>query len=116
MKTEKHEKKQEASKRESKVFTNREDEREIFQNKIRVIKNYKKARTLNAGESKQRETAKVVRSKRSSYKGRRANALALGAEEGRGKLRKAVGSRKQTKIHRYPNGAIHKESYLCIPI
>ena len=63
MKTEKHEKKQEASKRESKVFTNREEEREIFQNKIRVIKNYKKARTLNAGESKQRETAKVVRSK-----------------------------------------------------
>ena len=48
--------------------------------------------------------------KRSSYKGRRANALALGADEGRGKLRKAVGSRKQTLIHRYPNGAIHSES------
>ena len=30
----------------------------------------------------------------SSEKGRRANALALGAEEGRDKLRKATGSRK----------------------
>ena len=30
----------------------------------------------------------------SSYKERRANALALGAEEGRDKLRKATGSRK----------------------
>ena len=55
-------------------------------------------------------------SKRSSYKGRRANALALGAEEGRGKLRKAVGNRKQIMIHRYPNGAIHSESYHCIRI
>ena len=78
MKTEKHEKKQEASKRESKVFTNREEEREIFQNKIRVIKNYKKARTLNAGESKQRETAKVVRSK--EVKLQRAQGECLGTE------------------------------------
>ena len=30
----------------------------------------------------------------SSYKGRKGNALALGAEEGRNKLRKAMGSRK----------------------
>ena len=37
-----------------------------------------------------------IRNIRSSYKGRRANALASGAEERRGKLRKATGSRKQT--------------------
>ena len=42
----------------------------------------------------------------SSYKGRRANALASEAEEGRGKLRKAAGSGKHTSIRRYPNGAI----------
>ena len=41
-----------------------------------------------------------------SYKERRVNALASGAEEGRGKLRKATGSRKQTLIRRFPNGAI----------
>ena len=32
--------------------------------------------------------------------------MASGAEEGRDKLRKAVGSRKWAKIRRYPNGAI----------
>ena len=41
---------------------------------------------------------------RSSKKGRKGNALAIGAEEGRGKLRKATGSRKQASIRRYPNG------------
>ena len=46
----------------------------------------------------------------SSYKGRRANALASEAEEGRGKLRKAAGSGKHTSIRRYPNGAIRRES------
>ena len=46
----------------------------------------------------------------SSYKGRRANALASEAEERRGKLRKATGSRKQALIRRYLNGAIHRES------
>ena len=46
---------------------------------------------------------------RSSYKERREDALALGAEEGRGKLRKAVGSRKQALIRRCPNGAIRHE-------
>ena len=50
----------------------------------------------------------------SSYKGRRANALALGAEEGRGKLRKATGIGKHDVIRRYPNGAIHMESCPCI--
>ena len=44
----------------------------------------------------------------SSYKGRRANALASEAEEGRGKLRKAAGSGKHTSIRRCPNGAIRQ--------
>ena len=34
------------------------------------------------------------------------NALALGADEGRGKLRKAAGNCKQVLIRRCPNGAI----------
>ena len=36
------------------------------------------------------------------------DALALRAEEGRGKLRKATGSCKQTLIRRYPNGATRR--------
>ena len=42
--------------------------------------------------------------KKSSYKEHRVDALAPYAEEGRGKLRKATGSRKQAPIRRYPNG------------
>ena len=34
------------------------------------------------------------------------DALALDADEGRGKLRKAAGNCKQVLIRRYPNGAI----------
>jgi len=34
------------------------------------------------------------------------NALALGAEEGRDKLRKAAGRSKYPIIRRYPNGGI----------
>jgi hypothetical protein len=45
--------------------------------------------------------------KRSRYKGRGANALALGAEEGRGKLRNAARRRKQSMIRRYPNEETH---------
>ena len=41
---------------------------------------------------------------RSSYEGHKGNALAPEADEGRGKLRKAMGSRKQAVIRRYPNG------------
>ena len=41
---------------------------------------------------------------KSSYKEHRVDALAPYAEEGRGKLRKATGSRKQAPIRRYPNG------------
>ena len=55
--------------------------------------------------------AAANRKRWSSYKGRRANALASEAEEGRGKLRKAAGSGKHTSIRRCPNGAIRLESY-----
>ena len=39
-------------------------------------------------------------------KERRENALALRADEGRGKLRKAAGNSKHITIRRCPNGAI----------
>ena len=38
-----------------------------------------------------------------------ADALAFRGEEGRGKLRKAVKSRKQAETHGYPNGATRYE-------
>jgi len=41
---------------------------------------------------------------RSSEQEQRANALALGAEEGRRKLRKATGMHIQQSIRGYPNG------------
>ena len=41
------------------------------------------------------------------HKGRRADALALRAEEGRDKLRKAAGSGKYTMIRRCLNGETH---------
>ena len=49
---------------------------------------------------------------RLSRKGRRADALALRAEERRDKLRKATGSRKQAGIRRYLNG----ETRLAQPV
>ena len=60
-----------------------------------------------------RETAilRTTKNTWSSYKERKGNALAPGAEEGRSKLRKAVGNRKRVLIHRCPNGAIRPESY-----
>ena len=44
---------------------------------------------------------------RSSYKERKGNALASGAEEGRDKLRKASGRSKYPLIRGYPNGETH---------
>ena len=44
---------------------------------------------------------------RLSWKEHRADALALGAEEGRDKLRKAAGRSKYPLIRRYPNGETH---------
>ena len=40
------------------------------------------------------------------------DALAPYAEEGRGKLRKATGSRKQASIRRYPNGETRQSKRL----
>ena len=43
--------------------------------------------------------------RRESREERMGDALALGGEEGRGKLRKAAGIGKHELIRRYPNGA-----------
>ena len=51
------------------------------------------------------EQCKRTNLPRSSYKEHRVDALAPGAEEGRGKLRKASGSRKQALNRGFPNGA-----------
>ena len=47
---------------------------------------------------------------RLSYQGRMADALAFRVDEGRGKLRKDLGSRKQALIQISPNGATQHES------
>ena len=44
---------------------------------------------------------------RSSKEEHRADALALGADEGRDKLRKAAVRSKYPSTRRYPNGGIH---------
>ena len=56
--------------------------------------------------AKQIHLQRIVRAKRkkSSEEEHRADAQAPSADEGRGKLRKATGSRKQAEIRRYPNG------------
>ena len=46
--------------------------------------------------------------KKSSEEEHRADALAPSAEEGRGKLRKATGSRKQAMNRRSPNGGTRR--------
>ena len=48
----------------------------------------------------------------SSCKGRKGNALALRADEGRDKLRKASGSRKWALIRRFPNGETRQSNTL----
>jgi hypothetical protein len=45
--------------------------------------------------------------KRLSYKGRTVDALALGADEGRGERRYASGSCKHALIRGFPNGGTH---------
>ena len=47
------------------------------------------------------------RNNKSSYKERIVNALAIVADEGRGKLRKAMGRCTQPMNHRYPNEETH---------
>ena len=48
----------------------------------------------------------------SRLQGRRADALAPGAEEGRDKLRKAAGRSKYPLIRRYPNGETRQKELL----
>ena len=50
-----------------------------------------------------------------SWKGHRADALALGAEERRDKLRKAAGRGKYPRIRRYLNGAT-RAGRACAPV
>ncbi len=57
------------------------------------------------------DTSEACVARRSSKKEHRVNALALGADERRGKLRKASGRRKQPSIRRFLNG----ETYLSKP-
>ena len=57
------------------------------------------------------DTSLACVARRSSKKEHRVNALALGADERRGKLRKASGRRKQPSIRRFLNG----ETYLSKP-
>ena len=52
---------------------------------------------------------------KSSWKGHTADAWASRVEEGRGKLRKGMGSRKQALIHARPNGATRHGSCRAIP-
>ena len=54
---------------------------------IRVICLY-----ITIAEESKRSDIGLTKKRRSSYKGRKVDALALGAEEGRDKLRKAAGS------------------------
>ena len=49
------------------------------------------------------------RVERSSYEGLTEDALVYGAEEGRGKLRKAAGRSKHPLIRRYPNEGTQRE-------
>ncbi len=49
------------------------------------------------------------RVERSSYEGLTEDALVYGAEEGRGKLRKAAGRSKHLKIRRCPNEGTQHE-------
>ena len=62
----------------------------------------KKERTKKFASKEQLVSGSAT--KKSSYKEHRVDALAPYAEEGRGKLRKATGSRKQAPIRRHPNG------------
>ena len=61
-------------------------------------------------QGKKRSSLRMT--KKSSEEERRVDAKAPYAEEGRGKLRKATGSRKQALIRRYPNGETQRESCL----
>ena len=79
--------------------------------KLKEEKTAKGDREAETCETCSDQEAKAERKerRRSSMKERKEDALAPVAEEGRGKLRKAAGSRKQIMIRRYPNGGTHME-------
>ena len=56
---------------------------------------------------KRPDYARSGRPRWSSEKEHKADALALGADEGRDKLRKALGRSKYPMIQRYPNAGTH---------
>ena len=70
----------------------------IVNTKILWIKNAREPPVLNA-----------IKTGRSNKKERRVDALALRAEEGRDKLRKAAGRSKYPSIRRYPNEGTQRE-------
>ena len=70
--------------------------------------NYRVKTTISKKESSF-ETHKEENERWSSYKERKGNALALGAEEGRSKHRNATGSSQHALIRRYPNGGTQLE-------
>jgi hypothetical protein len=61
---------------------------------------------ISTRRRKGRSTLKTAQT-RSSVEGHTVDALAPRADEGRGKLRKASGSRKQASIRGCPNGGTH---------
>ena len=65
--------------------------------------------TISRVKVKEFWTKRRVEEKRSSYKGLTEDALVYGAEEGRGKLRKAAGRSKHPAIRRYPNEGTQHE-------
>ena len=62
--------------------------------------------TVRRNKERSRQNMRVPYG-RSSEEEHKVNALALGAEEGRGKLRKAGRRRKQSMIPGYPNEGTH---------
>ena len=67
----------------------------------------KKAKELDSSENLQWFLNRIRLKHRLSKKEHKADALATGAEEGRGKLRKAAERRKQPLTRRFPNGETH---------
>ena len=72
-------------------------------NSLNIVEEYKNFSQIEDLD-KSSNWSQDHKTKKSSYKEHRVDALAPYAEEGRGKLRKATGSRKQAPIRRHPNG------------
>ena len=93
----------------SKIFTRVKNNREALHFNANVGRHHEEFSAL--GKARERKSKQQLRIKRKrrvrswlSKKEHKADALALGAEEGRDKLRKAAGRSKYPLIRRYPNG------------